>query len=147
MVDLDVLDPDTVTPTSNFDTIKPSDPIVIIMPSSATKFSTSTSIPPQKKSQTLLISISTLCGVIILSLVLIIMCLAMALKHIVRSESRTLSATCSSDSINVYAELESSFPHESDAVEGDSQLSAPNESQDEQDVPGPGVYERISILL
>lgn len=125
----DVLDPDTVTPTSNFDTIKPSDSIVI--PSSATKFSTSTSIPPQKKSQTLLISISILGGAIILSLVLIIICLAMTLKHIVQSE--TLTATCSLnlDSANVYAELESSFPHYSDTVEGESQFSDPNESSDE----------------
>ena len=66
----------------------------------------------------------------------------MILKHIVRSE--TLSATCLSGSINVYAELESSFPHKSNAVEGDSQLSAPNESEDERDVPG--TYERISVL-
>ena len=70
----------------------------------------------------------------------------MVLKHIVQSE--TLSATCSSDddSVNVYAELESSFSHDSDAVEGESQFefSAPNESEDEpQDVPG--AYERMSI--
>ena len=140
MIDLDVLDPDTVTPTK-YDTIKSSDSIVI--PSSAITFSTSISIPPQKKSQTLLISISTLSGAIILSLVVIIICLAMILKHIVQSE--TLSATCSFDSANVYAELESSFPHYSDTVEGESQVSDPNESRDEQDVPRASIYERISI--
>ena len=69
----------------------------------------------------------------------------MVLKHVVRSESQTLSATCSSDSVNVYAELESSFLHDSHAVEGESQFSAPNEFEDEQDIDVPGAYERISI--
>jgi hypothetical protein len=43
----------------------------------------------------------------------------------------------------VYAELEPNLPHDVDAVEGESQYSAQNDAEDEQDVPG--AYERISI--
>jgi hypothetical protein len=67
----------------------------------------------------------------------------MALKHIVRSGTLSSRSTCSSDSINVYAELESNLSHDFDAVEGESQYSAQNEAEDQQDVPG--AYERISI--
>ena len=121
---------DTVT-SSNTD----NSPIVTL--SSATQFNSYDSTPKEKKSQALLISISTVSGAIILSFVLIIACLVMVLKHIVRSER--LSATCSSDSVYVYAELEANFPRDINNVEGESQNSVSNEPENQQ-----VDYERIS---
>ena len=111
-------------------------PIVTL--SSATQFNSYNKTPKEKKSQTLLISISTVSGAIILSFILIIACLVMVLKHIVRSER--LSATCSSDSVNVYAELEANFPRDINNVEGESQNSVSNQPENQQ-----VDYERISI--
>lgn len=110
--------------------------IVTVILLSTTNANSSTLIPPQQKSQILLISISTLSVAIILSLMLIIICLSMALKHIV--QSGTLSATCSSDSVNVYAELE---PYDGINVAAEDWHT--NEPEDEQNVLG--AYEVIPL--
>lgn len=130
---------DTLDTVTSINTDK--SPIVTL--SSATQFKSYNSTPKEKKSQTLLISISTVSGAIILSFVSIIACLAMVLKHIVRSER--LSATCSSDSINVHTELGANLPCDIDNVEGGSQCSVSNEPENQQDVLGD--YEKISLCI
>ena len=65
--------------------------------------------------------------------------IAVALKYIVRSEK--VSTTNSTDSVNVYAELEPNFTHNINEEE-ENWFSGTNQSE-EQDIPGD--YERTPL--